>query len=367
MHNQEIANMSAGTVALEQPIAIRKHMVLGILLLSIIASIFWFDSRYPALLKKLHAGPAVKVKGPLTFDNVLPENPQAPLARRVGTTFVNWLAANRVGMTFGFLFAAGVLSLLPSLRGAGSSNPYRNVFLGTLRGVPLGVCSNCVAPIGQGLYAAGSSQESALATMLTSPTLNVVVLALLFSLFPAQLALLKIGLTLALLFLVLPRLAASARRVPAIASAYSFSAEESWTAAAMFTASSYLKSLWYLLRTSLPLMLLAALLGALCIQLLPHNWVPTHVTFPGILLVSVIGTFLPVPMAFDVFASYIALRSGVPAPYVAAMLCTLGAYSVYSFLVTGRSMSWKAAASVYAAVCVTGIIAAMTTAAFLHI
>jgi hypothetical protein len=135
----------------------------------------------------------------------------------------------------------------------------------------------------------------------------------------------------------------------------------------MSTAAGFLKSLWYLLRTSLPLMLLAALLGALCIQLLPHNWAPTHVTFLGILLVSVIGTFLPVPMAFDVFASYIALRSGVPVPYVAAMLCTLGAYSVYSFFVTGRTISWKTAASVYGAVCATGIVAAIATATVLHI
>jgi uncharacterized membrane protein YraQ (UPF0718 family) len=359
--------MAAGTVALEQPIAIRKQLVLGVLLLSIIASVFWIDSRYPALLKKLHTATYVKVKGPLTFDTVLPENPQGPLASRVGATFVNWLAANRVGMTFGFLFAAGVLSLLPSLRLNRSANRYTNVLLGTLRGVPLAVCSNCVAPIGQGLYDSGSSQESALATMLTSPTLNVIVLALLFTLFPVQLVLLKIGLTLALLFLVLPRLAAAARKVTVIVIESSLSVEESWTSAAMSTAAGFLKSLWYLLRTSLPLMLLAALLGALCIQLLPHNWAPTHVTFLGILLVSVIGTFLPVPMAFDVFASYIALRSGVPVPYVAAMLCTLGAYSVYSFFVTGRTISWKTAASVYGAVCATGIVAAIATATVLHI
>jgi hypothetical protein len=62
-----------------------------------------------------------------------------------------------------------------------------------------------------------------------------------------------------------------------------------------------------------------------------------------------------------------ALRSGVPLPYVAAMLCTLGAYSVYSFLVTGRSISWKTAASVYAGVCATGIIAAIVTATVLHV
>jgi uncharacterized membrane protein YraQ (UPF0718 family) len=360
--------MSAGTVALEQPIAIRKHLVLGVLLLSLIASIFWIDSRYPALLKKLHTAASVKVKGPLTFDTVLPENPQARLTSRVGATFVNWLAANRVGMTFGFLFAAGVLSLLPSSRLNRSNNRYKNVPPpGTLRGVPLAVCSNCVAPIGQGLYEPGSSQESTLATMLTSPTLNVIVLALLFTLFPVQLALLKIGLTLALLFLVLPHLTPAARKLPAIAGACSSSVQESWTSAAMFTATGFLKSLWYLLRTSLPLMLLAALLGAVCIQLLPHNWVPIHVTFFGILLVSVIGTFLPVPMAFDVFASYIALRSGVPVPYVPAMLCTLGAYSVYSFFVTGRSISWKTAASVDAAVCVTGILAAIATTIILHV
>jgi uncharacterized membrane protein YraQ (UPF0718 family) len=262
-------------------------------------------------------------------------------------------------MTFGFLFGAGLLTLLPRLRSLSSSSSYKNVFFGTLTGVPLGVCANCVAPIGQGLAAAGVSRESVLATMISSPTLNVVVLATLFSLFPWPLAFLKVALTFVVLLLLLPRLRAA--NGPSCNITSPAVARDSWPAASGAAIRGFLKNFWYLLRTAGPLMLLAAALGAFAIELLPPqaSLQMLPVTAAGILLVAIVGTFLPVPMAFDVFAAYVAMRSGVPLPYVAALLCTLGAYSVYSFLITGRAFSWKTATAVFAAVSATGIIAAL--------
>jgi len=46
-------------------------------------------------------------------------------------------------------------------------------------GVPLAVCTNCIAPIVRGFYASGMSAESALAAMFASLALIVVVLAML--------------------------------------------------------------------------------------------------------------------------------------------------------------------------------------------
>ena len=67
-------------------------------------------------------------------------------------------------------------------------------------GNPLGVCANCVAPIGRAFYASGMSTESVLATMFSSPTLNVVVLAMTFTLFPVQVGVLKLATVLVMIF-----------------------------------------------------------------------------------------------------------------------------------------------------------------------
>ncbi|HEV2113764.1 MAG TPA: permease [Terriglobales bacterium] len=337
----------------------RRAAVLTTILLAIVAGTFWIDSRYPALIKKMHQGPAVKVAGAITFDKVLNVDRSMPLPKRVAYTTVNWLAANRVGMSFGFLFGAGLLTLLAGAPRSGSR--YKNVLFGTLAGVPLGVCSNCVAPITQGLCDSGVATESALATMLSSPTLNVVVLATVFSLFPLPLAILKIGLTLLVLFAVIPFIAPATSAASKI-SVSAPAATVTWGEAFGSTIKSYLKNLWYLLRTAGPLMLLAAALGSLIIELWPREMMPVAFSPLKVVLVAMVGTALPVPMAFDVFAAYVAMRSGVPLPYVATLLCTLGAYSVYSFFITGRAVSWKTAASIFAAICATGILAGFLAA-----
>jgi uncharacterized membrane protein YraQ (UPF0718 family) len=152
--------------------------------------------------------------------------------------------------------------------------------------------------------------------------------------------------------------------IKTIGSAVSASASETWGQALRSTATSFAKSFWYVFRIGAPLMLLAALLGALVIELLPQNALTTataHVTLAGIILVELIGAFLPVPMAFDVVIAYILMTRGVPLPYVVTLLCTLGIYSVYSFAVLGKAISWKVAASAYGAVAFLGIVAGVTT------
>jgi hypothetical protein len=77
----------------------------------------------------------------------------------------------------------------------------------------------------------------------------------------------------------------------------------------------------------------------------------------GIVLVALVGTFLPVPIAFDVAVSFLLLSRGVPLPYVVTLLCTLGAFSVYSVLILGRTMSWRTAFTAYGAVALVGVVA----------
>ncbi|MGA2810990.1 MAG: permease [Candidatus Acidiferrum sp.] len=342
----------------------RKRFMAIALMLGI-ATFFWIDSRYPALLRKYNSGTHVKAAGAITFDALYPVDKSMPLAQRIYRTSLNWLAANKIGMTFGFFFGAAALTFLSTLRYRRTRFPGLNALIGAVAGMPLGVCANCVAPIGRGFYASGMATESVLASMFSSPTLNVVVLAMTFALFPLPVALLKLATVLLMLFVFAPLVGSRfAAPEPALDCPIGVPLTESWAEAFVSAAKSYAKNFWYIAKVGIPLMLLAAVLGALAIELAPQQALLHPATVLGVLAVSLIGAFLPVPMAFDVVIAYLAMTHNVPLPYVVAILCTLGIYSVYSFSIIGKTISWKLATATYAAVAALGI-AAATVANFL--
>jgi len=336
-----------------------KRRAIAILLMAGLASFFWVDSRYPSLLKKYRAGASIRVAGTLSFDKVYAVERTMPLAGRIWKTSVNWLNTNRVGMTFGFFFAAAALMFLGTISWRRTRFAPVNAFLGAAAGMPLGVCANCVAPIGRAFYASGISTETVLAAMFSSPTLNVVVLAMTFRLFPVQVGILKLATVFVMIFAIAPLLGIGPRQLSATACVLELPVEETWSEALIESARSYAKSFWYVLRVGLPLIVLAAVLGALLAEVVPQSALFGNVTVLGIAAVAAIGTFLPVPMAFDVVIAYLAWSKRAPLPYVVALLCTLGIYSVYSFSVVGKTISWRVAALIYGAVAALGTLAGM--------
>src|SRR5258707_11862232 len=181
-----------------------RSRTLAIVLMVVIGTIFWVDSRYPALMKRYHAGTQVKAAGALTFGAVYRLDRTMPLRVRVWRTTVNWLDANRIGMTFSFLVGPAALTFLAMVPRRRTGSRYLNTLFGAVAGMPMAVCTNCVAPIARGFYAAGMSRESILAAMFASPALNVVVLAMTFALFPAKVALLKLATVLFFIFVFSP-------------------------------------------------------------------------------------------------------------------------------------------------------------------
>src|SRR5258708_6072685 len=92
-----------------------RNRTLAVILMVAIAGIFWVDSRYPALLKRYHAGTQLKATGALTFGAVYQVDRTMPLNTRVWRTTVNWLDPNPIAMPFSFLFGPAALTLLPLL------------------------------------------------------------------------------------------------------------------------------------------------------------------------------------------------------------------------------------------------------------
>ncbi len=331
--------------------------VLSLLIAFGVLGTFWSQQRYPALLKKLHAGSSVRVNGAISFDTLLPVTGAMPAPSRVARTAANWLYTNRFGMYFALPFGAAVMTFL-----SGVAAPRRfasasaNILCGAVAGAPMGVCTNCATPVAQSLLAGGASTRLTLAAMISSPSFNPVVVAMVFVVFPLPLALLRIAVP-ALLLLALPLLVAENRRTAVglrMPEPIELISVRLWR---FFQ--SYFRNLGRLTLMTLPWMLLAALAGALAAELIPRYGTHLPVSVLGVALVAVLGTLLPVPMALDVALSYVLYRAGVPLPYVAALLCTLGPVSIYSLSALSRQLGPKPSLRLGGAVAALGLVAGL--------
>ena len=352
-----------------------KRLVIVILTIAVIAIQFWAGSRVPALNEKALMGGDTQLAA-LGFDNVFPVSEGDPLYLKVGKETVNWVKTNQRGMTFGVVFAATLMLLLTLVKNRSFRNPYANSLMGMVIGAPLGVCVNCAAPIAKGLYAGGARIETTVAAMISSPTLNVIVLTILVSLFPLYLVAIKLGLTVAFIVLFIPLLTrmlgkgvefdpAGGAGCPIDFNAYATAeGNETWASAVVWVAKNWLASFWNVVKTTVPLMFLAGFLGSLLILILPWNSMADLVPSGSALLVllnmsvlAIVGIFLPVPIAFDAIIVAILLAAGMPVHYAMVLLFTLGIYSIYSFFVVWREISKPMAAGLWIVLAGFGVVA----------
>jgi len=139
-----------------------------------------------------------------------------------------------------------------------------------------------------------------------------------------------------------------------------------WLQSSGSTLGLYLKNLGRVVLFTVPLMLLAGVLGATSAELLPTNSIPLQVSVLGIVAVALMGTFVPVPVAFDVGLAFVLMSHGVAMPYVVTLLCTLGGFSIYPFMIVGRTVSWNTAIKLFAAIVILGVLAGLGTSFAYH-
>ena len=330
-----------------------KRFLLAVVLLATLAIQFWTQSRYPSLDDKALMSGAIQLEDSLSFEALLPIRPEFPVWKKIAYTTVNWLETNQRGMTFGVLFGAAFLTLLSYLRRQSFNGAFSNSLLGMGIGAPLGVCVNCAAPIAKALYSGGARAEATLSAMVASPTLNVVVLTMLFSLMPFYMAVTKIALSLLVIlgavpvicrFLPTSQLQVMERDPVHLPCAAQGNITENFFQAGYRFISDFAGNLWFIVTRTVPLMFLAGFLGAALATLLPAEMLANaEFGVISVLLVASIGTLLPVPIGFDVVASGAMLGSGLDTGYVMVLLFTLGVFSIYSFFIVAGAISMRAA------------------------
>ena len=116
--------------------------VILILWAVILLSVFWFGSRYPSLFSKAaHVGHTLPS---MTYSSELMHvSASAPVWERILSSAVNWLDGMKIGMSFGVLFGALLLTVLRYYPLKVGKNLYLNSVKGALVGLPAGVCANC--------------------------------------------------------------------------------------------------------------------------------------------------------------------------------------------------------------------------------
>ncbi|NIU96890.1 MAG: hypothetical protein GWN57_11580 [Nitrospinaceae bacterium] len=327
-----------------------------------VAAGFWGVSRYPALSDKAAMSGTEAFEDPMTHQAHFHVPDQASLPTRVLYTTLNWYETNWKGMAFGLVLAGAFLTVLSYLPKPSSDRRFKNSLIGMLVGTPLGVCVNCVAPIAKGLYDAGSKMETALAVMFSSPTLNIVVLTMLFSIFPFHMALMKLGATFLLVLLIVPWISKKdVKRKNRETAAGAEVCEvdltpETWAGALRGAVRDYWKSFSYIFVRTFPLMLLAGFLGAV----LTHLWsfdkfIGLEPNWKTLAVLSFMGTFLPLPIAFDLMLTQALMMSRLADGFVMTLLFTLGTFSIYSAMVVTRTFSLKVAVKLYLIIVVLGM------------
>ena len=318
------------------------------------AGTFWSGARYPSLDEKAIMGSSAALEDPLSFEALIQIQPNDGVVERIAYTTINWIETNLEGMAFGLMIGACLLTLIGMITVRGHRNGFVNTLIGVAVGAPLGVCVNCSAPVAKGMHDGGARLETTLATMFSSPTLNIIVLTMLFSIFPLYLTVIKLVLTLTFILVGVPLLSRwvfTEERVQtyddtvcAIPPPSAVPIDESVSAAVRGAAMLLGRNLGYLVVRTVPLMLLAGLLGAVVVHVIP---LPSLVEMePGILSVAVValvGIFLPVPVAFDLILVAVLITAGAPMIYSMTLLFTLGIFSIYPFFIIWNTISRRVA------------------------
>ena len=337
------------------------------MLLSISAIVFWSGSRYPSLDEKAIMGGSATLEDPLSFEATLQAQPGDELRTRILYSTINWLETNFEGMAFGLIVGACLLTLISMVPARGHGNGYINSLIGVFIGTPLGVCVNCSAPVAKGMHDGGARLETTLATMLSSPTLNIIVLSMLFSIFPLYIVVIKLVLTLVYIMLFVPWLSTWVFRKERaqsyddsrcqITSAPIGPDNECWSMAIANASRTLLRNLFYIGARTVPLMFVAGLLGAIVANTLPLSALTdTEPNILSVALVALVGILLPVPVAFDIVIVAVLISAGAPMVYSMTLLFTLGIFSVYPFFIIWNSISPKVAIILMLTLTLMGVI-----------
>jgi uncharacterized membrane protein YraQ (UPF0718 family) len=296
---------------------------------------------------------ALGVIGKVSATGVI--TPRGNVIPRVGasnagvlTRTLNYFLVIWPALLFGILISAAVSTFVSPLwlsRLLGRRSLRSQVFAG-LAGVPLMLCSCCVAPIFTGVYERSARLGPSLGLMLAAPALNPAALILTFMLFDY-----KVGLT---------RGAASVAAVlfTGMIADRIFARTEVHCDVHDWQTEGRPPDLFHFLRACarvsvrlLPVIVIGVLASMIIAQMIPvRTFDSTAARLLAIVVVAAVAVPLASPTFFEIPLALILLSSGAPIGAAVALLIAGPSVNLPSLLTIMRSTNWKVSAVVAASI-----------------
>jgi uncharacterized membrane protein YraQ (UPF0718 family) len=215
--------------------------------------------------------------------------------------------------------------------------------------------------------------EVALGFLFSSPNFNPVVVLMTFMALPLAMSITKYAILLFVILVVVPSLirwlerdkplpvfsAVDETATCAIQLPPSEDCQEPFLKVFRELARDFGKHVWMLLKPTITLMLLASVVSAALLVLIPWDALLSEKTPLGLAVASLISTFMPVPIALDVMFAAQLHQQGVPAGYVMMFAMTLGVYSIIPSIYLWREVSKTLAVALFVFFMVLGWVLGM--------
>jgi len=248
----------------------------------------------------------------------------------LNTTWETTLVAMLIAGTLQTFLHAPLLRLLKTQTG------WRAYFAGIALGIPNVLCTCCTAPLFAGLYKKGAPFSTALATFITAPSLNLIVLLLALVFLPLPLAVARIVLGL-IAAITVPYFTAKLSGVPP--PMLNLTDPNSETIEWKTLAITWVRNIWEMARLAVPLLALGYLLVGTFQVVVPLKEL-TPVLDNGALplvLTALIGTIIMVPTFSEIALVSTLMPLGMGVAPAVALLITAPVVSLPSLIVIGRA------------------------------
>ena len=350
-----------------------RPLILTVVGISLV-SFFWFVSRYPQLLSKAdHVGQAIPSMA--YSSQLMVVSQDASVWMRILAATVNWLDSMKIGMTFGVLFGALLHTILRYYPLKIGKNLYLNSLKGALVGIPMGVCANCAVPTACGVTRGHGRVEVALGFLFSSPNFNPVVLMMTIMALPMAMVVTKYAILLLVILFIVPTIIRWLERDKPLEILTAGDQDtscsiiqprqqldectEKFTRVLKELALDFGAHIWMLLKPTITLMLLASIVSATVLTLVPWESLLSDVTPLKAIVVSIISVFMPVPIALDVMFAAQLQQQGIAAGYVMLFAMTLGTYSIIPSVYLWREVSRQLSVLLFLFFVVVGVVVAL--------
>jgi len=264
-----------------------------------------------------------------------------------GARTINYLGIIWPALLFGVLLAGLVRAFISPrnvtmLLGSGA---LRQQLVGGIVGMPLMLCSCCIAPVFSSVYTCGARLRSSLAIMFSSPSLNIAAILLTFLLFPPDMALARTAMAILAVF-VLPFIVerfAGEKVYPKNVEESACPSEAGFPQSPLGVIRSWLTSSGSVAARTLPLIVLGVYASGLLAGWFQHPAAHGASTGLVIAVVACLATLIALPTFFEIPFSLLLLANGFPPGAAVAMLFAGPAINMPSLFTLARVSSRKVA------------------------